>query len=219
VRVPPFGTIRDEAACTMKNTSFRLLALGLALSPLACNPTVLGGGTNPPASGPAPGDPTTPVTSAPSAIAILASQLNGSAGAGGGGTSSSSSGGGGVDPNTLYVIVGSPVPACADPFGSSAQCGPTFTVSIGIPPQLQQPGTLSLSSAALISTFSALGSPNSTTPGDCPGGGGSFTDGTIEILSIDATQVVFTLSGTMMFAGDGVSDDVADGTYVAARCP
>lgn len=213
----------------MKKTACILFAL--CLFPLACASTVSGTGT----TGSKPlepvtcgggggygggGYPSAPAMAAPSAIAILASQINWNAGAGGGGSSSSSgSGGSSVDPNTLYLMVGSPVPACAAPFASSGDCGPAFSVSIGIPPQLQQPGTVPLSSPELISTFSEMGPANSTTPGDCPGGAGSFLDGTIEIVSIDATQVTFTLNGTMMFAGDGVPDEVADGTYTAPRCP
>ncbi len=211
------------------NTTSRILALCLALAPLACTTTVVGGGSGGGSSttstgtsigtgpcGPAPGEPTTPTGPAPTAIALLASQINASSGAGGGSSTATTGSGGGVDPNTLYVMIGSPAPVCSDPFGASAQCG-TYAITIGIPPQLQQPGTLNLSDTALISTFSETGT--SSTAGVCPGGGGSFVDGTIDIVSIDATQVVFTLTGTMMFAGEGIPDEVANGTYTASRCP
>ncbi len=188
----------------MTSLSRILLALCLALSPLGCGTNISCGG--------GPDEPTTLPTGAPSAIAILASQIDWSAG------SSSSSSGGDVDSGTLYVMIGSPAPACADPFGSSASCGPAFSVSIGIPPALQQPGTLALNSG-VTSTFSEMEAASSATPAVCPVSGGSFTDGTLEIVSIDAAQVVVTLSGTMMFAGDDVPDEVANGTYTALRCP
>ncbi len=152
--------------------------------------------------------------SEPAAIAMLASQVFWYTGTGGEGTASSSSGGG-VDPNTLFIMVGTPAPACHIPLVTFG-CGLDFEVSIGIPPELQQPGTLSLTAPGMISTFSESGPESGG--GNCFPGGGSFKDGTIEIVSIDDTQVVFTLGGTMMLTGQGVPDEVANGTYVAARC-
>jgi hypothetical protein len=49
--------------------------------------------------------------------------------------------------------------------------------------------------------------------GNCSGGFGSFYDGTIEIESIDANQVVFNLAATATILV------TADGHYVASRCP
>jgi hypothetical protein len=47
------------------------------------------------------------------------------------------------------------------------------------------------------------------------GGGGSFTAGTLEIVSIDAGTIVVLLSGTT--GGFGGFD--ADGEYTAPICP
>ncbi|NUO48569.1 MAG: hypothetical protein HOV80_06905, partial [Polyangiaceae bacterium] len=51
-------------------------------------------------------------------------------------------------------------------------------------------------------------------PDDCSGGGGSFCDGTITILSIDAASVTFELAGTASLFDQGN----ADGVYTAPRC-
>ncbi len=63
-----------------------------------------------------------------------------------------------------------------------------------------------------IATFSTSG-PDSY--GNCSYGGGSYWDGTIQILSIVPSQIVFTLSGT---AQPFIAPGTADGSYVAPRC-
>jgi hypothetical protein len=212
----------------MTNTSRILIALCLALSPLSCATTVVGGGSSDNGSGGATaissgpggpggsvGDPGPP--GPPNAIAILASQINWNGGAGGEGTSGSTGGGTGVDPSTLYLEIGSPAPTCSNPFGGGDSCAQSFDVSIGIPPSLQVLGELSLSNPALDSTMSESAAPESDTPDQsCEGGGGSFIQGTLTIVSIDDTQVVFTLSGTM---APDFGNPSADGTYTALRCP
>ena len=91
-------------------------------------------------------------------------------------------------------------------------------VSINLPPALQQVGVLPLSTPDLNSFASENDPSDASDPGTSSGGGGSFTDGTLENVSIDDTQVVFTLSGTNLF-DDTLGDGVADGTYTALRCP
>jgi hypothetical protein len=151
-----------------------------------------------------------PPPSGTSAIALLYSQLPGIEDPGTGSSSSTTSGGGTfIDPNTLYLKAGSYPLVCSDPYALGA-C-PSFEVSIGIPPALQHPGVILLSSPELISSFSATG-PNIDSP-DCWFGGGSFYDGTIEIVSIDDRQVVFRLDNTSTFEFN------ANGEYTALRCP
>jgi hypothetical protein len=131
------------------------------------------------------------------------------------GGTSGSGGTGSIDPKTLYVKIGNFPPSCAggDP---APTCTSTLTwqVSIGIPPALQVPGVLQLADKSLISFVSESGISGGS-PGTCSGGGGTFWEGTLEIVSIDAGTIVVTLSGT---SANG-SDFVADGTYVAPICP
>jgi hypothetical protein len=189
-------------------------ALLLAFGGTACAVDVVGGAG---AGGSGGAGASMPTPTAPAAIAILASQMDqGTGGAGGSGTSGSG-GGTTVDPNTLYLELGTPAPTCAVPT-PVLPCGDSFGVFIGLPPALQQVGTIPLSTPSLNSFASESGPLNepSAGPDDCPGGGGSFITGTLDIESIDATQVVFRLSGTGAFDLNGSS---ADGEYVAARCP
>jgi hypothetical protein len=193
-----------------------VLSTAFALGNAACVTTIVnGGGGGNGGSGAGGPTPVDPPPSAPAAIAILASQM-GDGGGGGASGSSSSSGGGGVDPSTLYLELGVPAPTCANP-NPALPCGGSYTVAIGLPPALQQPGTLSLDNPSIISFMGESGPLNDPAqgPDDCPGGGGSFF-GTLEIESIDATEVVFRLSGTDPIDLVGVS---VDGEYTAPRCP
>ncbi|MBI4704924.1 MAG: hypothetical protein HY744_27785 [Deltaproteobacteria bacterium] len=139
------------------------------------------------------------------AISILYSQLFPPSGSSSSGSStSSSSSGSDIDPNTLYVLLSNVVIACADPHGNP--CG-RWEVSIGIPPNLQHPGSIPLSNPDLISMFS-VASP------DCESGsGGSFVDGSLVLASLDAVQVV----GTLLDTYTGEFD--ANGDFTAPRCP
>ena len=74
---------------------------------------------------------------------------------------------------------------------------------------MQAVGTYPLTN---IATFSSSG-PDAY--GNCTQGQGSYWSGTVEIVSIDAAQVVFTLAGTDQHF---ISAGTADGTYVAPRC-
>lgn len=114
-----------------------------------------------------------------------------------------------IDPNTLYVFTGDFAIQCDAPFNSAC---PSWHVTIGIPPALQVPGVLQLSDPALIAGFSVSQSPDPN--GECmSGGGGSFLDGTIEIVSITSANVVFKLAGT------NTSEFDANGDHTAIRCP
>jgi hypothetical protein len=135
-------------------------------------------------------------------------------GGAGGASTSSSSGGTGVDPNTLYVRIGNYGPTCGG--SPSFSCDPVtvWEVSIGLPPAKQSAGGVySLGDPDIISTFSESGGSGGA-QGDCWGGGGSFTEGTVEILSNDSLTIVVRLSGT----NGGLSDVSTDGTYSAPIC-
>lgn len=201
-----------------------LLACALLLGAAACTTQVSGGGSG--GAGGTGGSTgttqgqggymiTAPCTNCGGlgTIAIRAAQLfGGGAGGGIGGTGTSGTGGGTFDPNMVYLELGNPSPTCQAPEPPTDCTKGDFEVSLGVPPALLVPGTLQLSNPALIASFSE------TAPGggECMGGGGSFIQGTLEIVSVDAQQVTYTLSGTMAF--DFGFGNV-DGTYTAQRCP
>ncbi|WP_437963504.1 hypothetical protein WMF04_27680 [Sorangium sp. So ce260] len=150
-----------------------------------------------------------PVPTASSAIALFRSQLFEPDPSDGSGSSVSVGGGPTLDPNDLFVLIGTRELSCADP-SFHFICG-TWEVSISIPPALQVPGVIPLDTPGLGTYFSVAGPDRGG--GDCYGGGGSFFDGTIEIVSIDAEKVVFRLEDTSTFEFD------ANGEHTALRCP
>src|SRR5262249_39123047 len=96
-----------------------------------------------------------------------------------------------MEPGDLMIYATNQPNTCADPEPSSAGCSiETAIVAIDLPPAMQAVGTYPLSG---IATFTVAGS---VPPGGCVMGMGTYGSGTIEIVSIDASQVIFTLSGT-----------------------
>ncbi|MFT3770030.1 MAG: hypothetical protein QM820_31770 [Minicystis sp.] len=130
-------------------------------------------------------------------------------------TATSSSGGStSVDPNTLYVRIGNQGPACGTSFQYACLPETAWQVTLTLPPDMQAAGgVFSLSDPAINGFISETGSNGS--PGDCWGGGGTFADGTLEILSNDGATIVVRLSGT----NDFVTDTEIDGDYTAPICP
>ncbi|MGK3986533.1 hypothetical protein WME99_26040 [Sorangium sp. So ce136] len=122
-------------------------------------------------------------------------------------SSSSVGGGTGIDPYDLFIVFGAPVSSCADP--TYAHGCDNWQLGISIPPALQVPGIIDLSAPEQWSYY-VVNSPDSG--GGCSSGEGSFTSGTMEIVSIDAAEVVVRLSGT------DTHDFDANGEYTAARC-
>jgi hypothetical protein len=194
-----------------------LLVLAAAIAVAACAPDVVvsgeggsgtGGGGAPSSSS---GTIITPVALNALGVPYVLIQNNppppGAAVGAGGGTS--------IDPNTLYVEIGNFTPTCVggDP-APVCTSSLTWQISVAIPPALQVPGVLQLSDPNLLSVFSESGSEGGS-PGACAGGGGSFTQGTLEIVSIDADAIVVILSGTSAVG----SDFDADGQYTAPICP
>lgn len=120
-----------------------------------------------------------------------------------------SSGGGGPDPNTLYIAISDTPEICSDPF-QAEPCGNHYRVALGIPVALQKVGIIPLNDPSIIANFSWAGPADAT--GQCPGGGGSFFDGELEITAIDALHVEGILTNTSTFDFD------ANGAFTAARC-
>jgi hypothetical protein len=87
-----------------------------------------------------------------------------------------------------------------------------WQVDIALPPARQQPGTIPLVAGDISSQYieTLAGEPSS-----CGGGAGDFHQGSLQILSIDAAQVVVRLTGT----GAPGAEFQADGDYTALRCP
>lgn len=130
----------------------------------------------------------------------------------GAGSSTSSGGGSDLNPDDLFLIIGQPVPTCAEPQPLLA-CGGQWDVSIPLAPAMQAPGVVDLSDPALNAFASETG-PMRDDPEDCWWGGGSFVGGTLEVLAIDEAQVVIALEGT----GD-LNDFDANGEHMLVRCP
>jgi hypothetical protein len=141
----------------------------------------------------------------PNAIAMLYSEL--SSGPNPAGTTTAA--GGGPDPNTLYIAISNTPEICADPFVAE-ECGEHFRVSFGIPVALQKVGVIQLNDPTIIANSSYSGMADAS--GQCPFGGGSFWDGTLEITAIDGNHVAGILSNTSTFDFD------ANGPFDAARC-
>jgi len=128
------------------------------------------------------------------------------------GSGSSSSSGDPIDPDTLYIFLSNQQLSCADPH-ASLECGQQWDVTIALPPALQQVGVLSLDDPALLSVFGVTGpGDGDLDTGGCYFGGGSFFDGTIETLDIDADSITIELSNTSDFEFD------ADGVYEVPLC-
>jgi len=216
----------------------------LAVALTACGGTVIGGGGASSTTGPGTGNEGPP-PGARAGIAFAtqydcgSTTASSSSGGWGGGAGTGAGGAGGYpgtgggypgtggtggyggwtdgcggNPGMLTLQIGDPAPTCGDPQISSA-CGGHFGVSIGIPPELQMPGAIPLSTPSLSTFFSETGAEYAGDPSSCPGGGGSFVSGTLVIQSIDAASVSFTLQGTQPFLLGAPS---ADGAYVVPRC-
>jgi hypothetical protein len=135
------------------------------------------------------------------------------AGESGTGSTSTTTGQGGsgpgTDPDTKFVILGNAPLTCGDPY-SYGTCD-RWRVSIGIPTALFKVGVLALNRTDISSSISVTGPDRGG--GDCSFGGGTFWDGTIEIVSISSTDVVVRLKDTFVFEVD------VDGVYHAVPCP
>jgi hypothetical protein len=132
-----------------------------------------------------------------------------------GSTSGTSGGGEDLDPNDLFLHLSDMGVSCGSPT-VDLPCGTHYEASLVLPPALQQVGVYDLENPQLVaySIMTESGELNSPDPQDCPWGGGSIGPGTLEIISIDATEVKFKLT----FTG-GIWDADPSGEYTAPRCP
>ena len=205
-----------------KHSSLLLSAISITafLALAACETTVVGGGSggNPAAStsggtggtggngnggsGTAGGNP-----GSSNAIAMLYSEMQSPPNPTG--STGTSTGGGGPDPNTLFIQLSNTPENCNEPYAAEP-CGNHYRISIGIPVALQKVGIIALNDMTVISYASYSGLED--LPGQCPGGGGSFIDGELEITAIDSTHVQGILTNTWALDFD------ANGVFDAPRC-
>ncbi|MDI1449627.1 hypothetical protein [Polyangium sp. 6x1] len=132
------------------------------------------------------------------------------------GGSSSSGGGDDLNPDDLFLRVSDLGASCDSP-STDLTCGGHWQFSVALPPALQQVGVYNLDSPELTaySYMNETGDQNSPDPEDCPWGGGTIGSGTLEILSIDDTEVRFRIEVT----GGAFFSTNPNGEYVAPRCP
>ena len=77
------------------------------------------------------------------------------------------------------------------PTFACSPAGVTYWIEIQMPPNDLTPGSYPLIDL-IYPSFSETG-PNSDIPSSCWGGGGSFEEGTLEIVSVSSTDMVFRL--------------------------
>jgi hypothetical protein len=204
----------------MMNAKVFALLLAAPLALTACVSQVIGGGGGTGGSGGSGGSagtgmggPTMTASAMTRAQADVAWD-NYWAAHGGEPGSSSSSGGDTLDPNDLFLHFADTGVTCEYPTVDLA-CGDHWQVTLVLPTSYQQVGSYSLDDPNIVqySIMDETGPGNSPDPGDCSGGGGSLTGGTVEILSIDATEVHFRL--TMQ---NNLFDNDPSGEYTAPRC-
>ena len=119
-----------------------------------------------------------------------------------------------LDPDTLFVFLGTVPATCQDPW-SSADCSTGSRLTFRLPLSLQQPGLIDLSDPAIAATYTLAGSVSSST---CGQPSGAFEGGTIEILSSDANGLSFKVHGSYSdVTADGPFG--LDGLYAASICP
>lgn len=196
----------------------RLHQLAFLLAPLllaACGPVVVKGGSDDPDD---LVDPDDPPAEQLDAVALSRAQMDilweeywathDSSG------SSTSGGGGGLDPNDLFLRTSNLGVSCGSPT-TELPCGGHYNVALVLPPALQQVGVYDLEDPLIVaySHISETGMAQSADPEDCGWGGGSPGVGTVEILSIDSTQVHFKLD-----VSGGFWSSYSGGEYVAPRC-
>ncbi len=147
------------------------------------------------------------------AIALTYAQLEGTGGTGGaGGNGSSGQGsGGGPDPLTQFLKYGggSDLPTCSMPNGTGG-CG-GWNVSISIQSAAFQTGTFAFADSNFdISMAESMVEGGGSCSG---GGGGGIEEGEITIVSINAAEVHFIVSGVPVFL-----EQDPNGEYFATRC-
>lgn len=126
---------------------------------------------------------------------------------GSGGTSTTD--GPDVDPDTLFIRLGTEVLACGE---SPTYACDNWSVSISIPPAYQQPGIYDIDDTEIGLSYSLQGEQQSADPEDCSFGGGGGLGGTLEIFAIDDDTVYGAFCSTDLF------EISLDGVFAAQRC-
>lgn len=145
---------------------------------------------------------------------ILWDEYWASQGSSGGGSTSGGSGGDNLDPNDLFLRISDLGVTCSSPT-TELSCGGHYQLTLVLPPVLQKVGVYDLEDPQLVaySSMSETGDLNSADPEDCPWGGGSLGQGSVEIISINDTDVRFKVSmGGSLWSND------PSGEYTALRC-
>ncbi len=196
-------------------TLFLLAPLALA----ACGTTIVnGGGTG--GDGVGGGDGGGDVGTGVAAVAMTRAQNDAAwaaywAANPPGSGSTTSSGGGGLNPNDLFLHVSDLGVSCSLPL-TELSCGGHWDLTIVLPPAYQAVGVYDLEDPGLLqySVLTSTGQPNGSGGDlDCSWGGGSIGSGSVEILSIDASEVRFRVNVVDPF------DANPSGEYTALRCP
>ncbi|MDC3961730.1 hypothetical protein [Polyangium jinanense] len=121
-------------------------------------------------------------------------------------------GGASPDPDALYLFLGTEPGSCQDPW-SPIDCTHTSRVMLRLPPSLQTPGIIDLTDPAIAASYWRGSAPGCNDATDT----GPFAGGTIEILSIDAGEVLCKVYGSATPLDWGSFN--ADGLYAATLCP
>ncbi|WP_438004457.1 hypothetical protein WME89_37575 [Sorangium sp. So ce321] len=119
------------------------------------------------------------------------------------------------DPAALHLVLGTAATSCEQP-SPPIGCTGTSRMSLSLPPELQRPGLIDLTDPAVHASFSV----STRSAADCVTENlisGSFTGGTVDILSIDASGVSARVYGSYTEFNWGGID--VDGLYAASMCP
>jgi hypothetical protein len=129
--------------------------------------------------------------------------------------SSTVSAGPDLDPNDLFLRVSDLGTSCGSP-NTELTCGGHWQLAVVMPVPYQQVGVYDLDDPLIVnySGMSETHELNSSTPSDCGHTASGIGSGTIEILSMDATEVRFRL----LVVSSWMQSDPS-GEYAAARCP
>ena len=122
-------------------------------------------------------------------------------------------GGATPDPDTLFVLLGTPPQTCQDSLPSD-YCVNDSHLTFRLPLALQKPGLLDLFDPAIAASYSVK---EGLGPITC-GPSWPFERGTVEIVSIDASSLSFRVYGSFAHHPLGGSFGL-DGLYTAAICP
>jgi hypothetical protein len=142
------------------------------------------------------------------ALAIRGSDLP--AGSGG----SSSGGGAPPDPDSLLVVLGTLPDTCSDPL-AAADCTTASRLTFTLPPALQKPGIIDLSDPSIAATYTVAASSASSS---CGPPSGPLVEGTVEILTSDASGLTFKVYRSFSSWSQSVPF-YFDGLYAASICP